>query len=218
MMLWFLEGANAELNKTCYSRDAALGKSSQVLAQAQHTAGSRYTTSGPSIWQHISAFMDWLQSHPGQLSSQAGQNFTSYSVLVEDVAALHTTSVWKCNLLIFPKVFFPQDLWYWCPAAPIKCRLTKSLHIFLSKGTVLWSRTHRRARRRSSWRKVTLCLCTRSGRMAGTKGPCRGTAGRASSLGALSRASEDKSPLSQLRSFQGKLHSTRRDRKEKLDW
>lgn len=38
--------------------------------------------------------------------------------------------------MIFPKVF-SQDVCYWCPAAPIERRLTKSLHFFLPRYRVV---------------------------------------------------------------------------------
>lgn len=57
-------------------------------------------------------------------------------------------------------------------------------------GTAWWCLTLHRARLSWSWRRATLCLYTRSARMAGSKARSRGTAGRASFPAASSTASD----------------------------
>lgn len=74
----------------------------------------------------------------------------------------------------------------------------KSVSVLFPSGTVCSSRIRRRARPRSSWRKATLCLCTRNVRTAGTRGRFSAPAGRASSPAALWRVSRWETPANKL--------------------
>lgn len=58
-------------------------------------------------------------------------------------------------------------------------------------GTGWWFPTRRRVRQNWNSRKATSCLCTGSGRTAGSRARCSGTGRRASSLGASWKTSEE---------------------------